>query len=65
MNFELSSVYSNYILGCKVSEKSRSMQEFVELITTHSNNILQKSSARKGACDRNRLRLIVRTHWAR
>ena len=65
MNFELSSFYSNYNLGCKGSEKSRIMQEFVVFITTLSNNILQKSSARKGACDRNRLRLIVRTHWAR
>lgn len=32
MNFELSSFYSNYNLGCKGSEKSRIMQEFVAFL---------------------------------
>ena len=53
MNFELSSFYSNYNLGCKGSEKSRIMQEFVAFL---------KKSFR---VPKNRLRLIVRTHWAR
>ena len=49
MNYELSSFYSNYNLGAKVV-KNHELCKSLLYFTTLSNNILQKSSARKGFC---------------
>ena len=45
MNFELSSVYSNYNLGAKVVKNREICKSLLYFMTTLPNNMLQKSSA--------------------